>query len=83
MYDSPPVAATPTPRRYASPPGDHLNHLIELARTGDIAGLQQKANHLEQLDPSYQPLATELKRLAKTFQIKKIRKLLEEIKSRL
>ncbi len=58
-------------------PEEHLAELLKLAAVGDIRGLHQRVNRLEQQDLGYQPLVEELRRLANGFQIDAIRQLLQ------
>ncbi len=60
-----------------APPAEELAVLLELARMGDIEAIQEQAERLEQLDKQFKPFATELRRLAKGFQVNKIYHFLE------
>ncbi len=59
------------------PPPDELAALFELVVMGDVRALQERTDELDQVDGRLKPFATELRRLAKGFQIEKIRELLE------
>ena len=54
------------------PPPEELTALYELAMMGDIRGIQQQAQRLEQLDERFVPFAKQLSQLAKGFQEKQI-----------
>jgi DNA-binding response OmpR family regulator len=58
------------------PPAAELAVLLELARMGDIRTLQEQIDQLAQQTADYQPLAAELRRLARSFQIDAILRLL-------
>ncbi len=59
------------------PSSDDLAALFKLVIMGDLGTIQKRADELEQADERLGPFATELRRLAKGFQIEKIRDLLE------
>ncbi|HEY9606889.1 MAG TPA: PAS domain S-box protein [Allocoleopsis sp.] len=54
------------------PPPEELSALYELAMMGDIRGIQEHANRLEQLNEQFVPFAKQLRQLAKGFQEKQI-----------
>jgi PAS domain S-box-containing protein len=54
------------------PPPEELSALYELAMMGDIRGIQEQANRLEQLHVQFVPFARQLRQLAKGFQEKQI-----------
>ncbi len=70
---APPPPAEPL----VPPPPDEAAALFDLAMMGDIEAIRAQAARLEQLDAQYSPLAAELRRLARGFQINKICELLE------
>jgi PAS domain S-box-containing protein len=55
-----------------APPLEELSALYELAMMGDIRGIQEQANRLEQLNEQFVPFARQLRQLAKGFQEKQI-----------
>jgi CheY-like chemotaxis protein len=55
-----------------APPPEEVTALYELAMMGDIRGIQEQANRLEQLDEQFVPFAQQLRQLAKGFQEKQI-----------
>ncbi len=59
------------------PPADELAALFELLVLGDVQAIMDRADELERADRRLGPFAIELRRLAKGFQIEKIRDLLE------
>ncbi|HEY9644721.1 MAG TPA: response regulator, partial [Chroococcidiopsis sp.] len=52
-----------------------LTRLYDVARIGDIEGIEQEVYRLQQADPEYVPLAREILRLVETFDIDEIVKL--------
>jgi signal transduction histidine kinase/DNA-binding response OmpR family regulator/HAMP domain-containing protein len=60
------------------PPAQELETLLALARVGDIKGILEQARRLEELEERYILFATELRQLAKGFQVKKIQELLKQ-----
>ncbi|MBD1806092.1 response regulator [Microcoleus sp. FACHB-SPT15] len=60
-----------------APPVEEVDALFELAKIGDIKGILEGAERLEQMDEKFLPLVQELRQLAKGFQVKKIRELLK------
>jgi CheY-like chemotaxis protein len=59
------------------PSADELAALFELLVLGDVRAIRDRADELERMDGRLVPFATELRRLAKGFQIERIRELLE------
>ncbi len=59
------------------PPQTELEVLYELARIGDMDGIQERAHYLENLSASYRPFAHTLSTLADQLEDKKIVALLE------
>lgn len=55
-----------------APPLKELTALHELAMIGDIGGIQEQADLIEQLDEQFVPFAQQLRQLAKGFQEKQI-----------
>jgi hypothetical protein len=68
--DSSPVLVVPSQAE--------LEELLKLARIGDINGIIEQAAQLEQLEERYVLFAQELSQLAKGFQVKKIKELLQQ-----
>ncbi len=67
------TAATPlTP-----PPPAEMAVLQKLARLGNMRAIQVRAEHLERLDPRYQPFAEQLRLLARGYQSKALRQLVD------
>ncbi len=66
-----PEAALPVP------PQQELETLLQLVRIGNMRAILAHADHLEQLDPLYAPLAEHLRRLARGYQSKALRSLAE------
>jgi PAS domain S-box-containing protein len=58
------------------PPADILSELIDLARIGDIAALQQYADDLVQGNPQLAPFTARLQHLTDTFQIDQLQSFL-------
>lgn len=61
-----------TPTRLVAPPNDAIAALYELAMMGDIKGIQEQADFLEELDEQFVPFARQLHQLARGFQEKQI-----------
>ena len=59
------------------PPGEELEVLCELAMLGDLHGLQERADHLEQMDEQFGPFARKLKQLAGTYRDRQVLALIE------
>jgi PAS domain S-box-containing protein len=59
------------------PSPDELAALSRLVTVGDVRGILQQADVLEQSDDRLKPFAVELRRLARGFQIDKVRELVE------
>jgi PAS domain S-box-containing protein len=55
-----------------APPTEAITALYELAKIGDIKGIQEQAKKIEQLDQQFVPFAQQLEQLAKGFQEKQI-----------
>lgn len=55
-----------------APPSEEITVLHELAMMGDIRGIQEQAQRLEQLNEQFVPFAQQLHQLAKGFQEKQI-----------
>jgi CheY-like chemotaxis protein/nitrogen-specific signal transduction histidine kinase len=68
----------PTPKLIAPPPED-IAILLDLARRGNIRGIDEQAARLEHLDAQFVPFTSELRQLAQNFQIKQIREFLETL----
>ncbi|WP_395399433.1 ATP-binding protein [Pseudoduganella sp. UC29_106] len=80
---APPAEALPAPAEAAVtepltlPPPAELEQLMHLVRIGNMRAILRHAEHLERLDPRYQPFAAELSRLARSYQSKALRRLVE------
>ncbi len=68
----------PTLKLIAPPPED-IAVLLDLARRGNIRGIDEQAARLEHLDAQFVPFASQLRQLAQNFQIKQIREFLETL----
>lgn len=71
-----PVAVYLTP-----PPREEMTILLELARRGDMTGLQERADHIKQLDQKFGLFADHLRQLATGFEVKQVRALLKQYMS--
>ena len=58
-------------------PPENSAILLEFARRGNIGGILEQAARLEQLDNKFMPFVSELRQLAKGFQVKQIQELLK------
>jgi PAS domain S-box-containing protein len=61
----------------AIPPREEIEQLYQLARLGNMQRIQAQANHLQELDVRYAPLAIQLRKLAENYQSKAIVALVE------
>jgi PAS domain S-box-containing protein len=57
-------------------PVDLLTTLHDMALIGDVMGILQETELLEQIDSQWAQVAVELRQLAKTFQVRKMQKLI-------
>lgn len=62
-----------------APSADEIAILLNLAMKGDLKGIVERINQLEELDVKYAPFSLELRQLAKGFQVKKIREVLKNL----
>jgi len=60
-----------------APPPEEIAVLVDLAMRGNVRGIGEQAARLEQLDDKFVPFASELRQLAKGFQIKQIQEFLK------
>ncbi|MCP4901033.1 MAG: response regulator, partial [bacterium] len=78
LQDSAPLPADADRAALMSPPpADELATLFELLVLGDVRGILDRTDELERADERLGPFAIELRRLAKGFQIERIREMLE------
>jgi PAS domain S-box-containing protein len=61
-----------TQNSLVAPPRERITTLYELAMMGDIRGIREQANWLEELDEKFVPFARQLRQLANGFQEKQI-----------
>ncbi|HEY9597009.1 MAG TPA: ATP-binding protein, partial [Cyanophyceae cyanobacterium] len=66
-----------TSPRLIAPPAEELAILFDLAKRGNLRGIQERAMKLEQLDAQFVPFAHQLRQLAKGFQERKIREFIK------
>lgn len=64
-----------------APPVEELDKLFDLAMRGNIQGIETIVRELEQLDVKFAPFAVEIRQLAASFQVKKIREFLKSFKA--
>jgi hypothetical protein len=64
-----------------APPSEEIAVLFDLAMRGNVKGIIETAAKLEQLDDRFVPFASEIRQLAKSFQIKRIREFLKSYTS--
>lgn len=62
----------------ARPPDAEMRELHRLAQMGNMRDIERYAEHIAGLDPSYQPFAAHLRKLAKGYQSKAILAFIEE-----
>lgn len=61
-----------------APPAEQVAALLDLAMRGDLRGLVQRTNELEDLDERWIPFTNHLRQLAKGFKGKQIREFLKQ-----
>ncbi|MGH8612199.1 MAG: ATP-binding protein [Gammaproteobacteria bacterium] len=61
------------PHDFLAPSAEELHTLLDLARHGDIKNLLDEARRLEARGAEYSPFAVQLRTLAETYQMKKLR----------
>jgi DNA-binding response OmpR family regulator len=74
--DSGQISATGLPS--AVPEPEIINRLLELAMMGDVVSIEEQAMQIEQQDVRFMEFTTQLRQLAKGFQIKPIQTLLKK-----
>ncbi|NJL42279.1 MAG: response regulator [Pseudanabaena sp. SU_2_4] len=70
------ISATGLPS--AVPEPKIIEHLLQLAMMGDVVSIEEQAMQIEQQDDRFMEFATQLRQLAKGFQIKPIQTLLKK-----
>ncbi|MDB9510772.1 ATP-binding protein [Kamptonema animale CS-326] len=58
------------------PPKEEIELLFELAMKGNLKGILKRSEQLEKLDEKFMPFAIELRQLAMSYQVKKIKELI-------
>ncbi len=79
-YASTPQMTRPDPEPIADflpPPPDVLQHLLELARLGDMRGIRDQANRIQERDSQYRPFAQQLQNLARSYEEKAVLDMVE------
>lgn len=77
VYEETPVADI-TENTIVPPPLEELNVLYDLALRGHMRGIQKRAIEIEKIDPELRPFALKLGQLAKGYEERKIRALIEQ-----
>lgn len=77
VYEETPVADI-TENTIVPPPLEELNVLYDLALRGHMRGIQKRAIEIEKTDPELRPFALKLGQLAKGYEERKIRALIEQ-----
>jgi PAS domain S-box-containing protein len=75
---APALAAAVAPAPLTPPPAAELAELMQLVRIGNMRAILAHAEHLERLDARYRPFAEQLSRLARSYQSKALRQLVEQ-----
>jgi signal transduction histidine kinase/DNA-binding NarL/FixJ family response regulator len=65
------------PERLIAPPPESLEILLDFAKKGRLKNIIEYADKLQDLDEQFIPFAQYMRQLAKEFQVKKIRQVLE------
>ncbi|GAB1542102.1 AAA family ATPase [Scytonema sp. NUACC21] len=75
------VLSQPNPSRQILifPPPEEITILLSLVMKGDLKAIMERSTYLEELSSQYIPFSQELYRLAKGFQVKKIREFLKSV----
>jgi hypothetical protein len=60
------------------PPPDELTALLTLSRRGNMLAIQQRAVQIAQMGEKYGPFANKLERLARGYEVKKIRDFIDQ-----
>ncbi|MEW5861013.1 MAG: response regulator, partial [Cyanobacteriota bacterium] len=71
-------SSSPASAILVSPPPETVNALYNLALIGDVLGIQEQAAKLEKIDEKLFPFTTELRQLAKNFQVKKLQEFIRQ-----
>jgi CheY-like chemotaxis protein len=75
----PPSSPEPAkPQELMPPPAEEIAILFDLAMMGDIQGIQDRAEYLNQLDAKYAPFANQLSELATELEEEKILELVQK-----
>ncbi|MCP4674414.1 MAG: response regulator, partial [Deltaproteobacteria bacterium] len=61
-----------------APPADEMQVLLDLAMSGNMREIENRASHLETMDAKHRPFARMLRELARTFEDEKILSLIKE-----
>ncbi len=77
IRDNNPTAET-TDKKLEVPPASELQPLLDSALRGDIKGIRQEIDRLDNLDDAYREFTAHLRKLSKRYRIKQIRELLKE-----
>jgi CheY-like chemotaxis protein len=77
VEDTNPKSTIHNPQLIA-PPAEEIDALFELAQMGDLMGIVEQADRLEQLDRQWIPFATHLRQLAKNFEEIKLLDFIEQ-----
>jgi len=65
-----------------SPSQEDLEQLFDFAMLGSIEGIESIAEKLEKEDKKFAPFVTQIRQLANNFQVKKIRELVQSLRSK-
>ena len=71
------LATAPIASIVPPPPGD-IARLYDLSIIGDVRGILEQTTKIEQMDEQYQTFAAQIQRLAKAYQINKIRQFITQ-----
>lgn len=61
------------------PPVSALNDLYQVAEIGDLVGIHELLNQIEQSDAQCQPFVEKMRQLARSFQLKQIKTMLDKV----
>jgi len=75
---SPVGLVSPPAEKLIPPPPDQMDILLDMARKGDMLGIQAQATEIALMAEEYEPFAVRLRQLARNFEVKQVRSLIKE-----
>ena len=62
-----------------NPPAEQMETMLDLAMRGNIQGIEEILDQLEELDTKFAPFATKMRKLTTSFKVKEIREFLKSL----